>query len=188
MEHRKKNVYAEGKHIYLRHPNKSDLEGRWYEWFSDPKITKYLDSRYWPNSREMQTAYFDSLQNDRSKLVLSIIESNENKHIGIVSLSNINWVHRNADIGIVIGEEDYSKGIYATEAYSLILKAAFHRLNLLNIKAGHRKSNKNSEAILKLFQFEVGGVLKNMEQTDGIYEDVIVSYLSREKWSKRNNS
>ena len=45
-----------------------------------------------------------------------------------------------------------------------------------------------SEAILKLFQFEVGGVLKNMEQTDGIYEDVVFSYLSREKWSKRNNS
>ena len=60
----------------------------------------------------------------------------------MISLSNINWMHRYATIGILIGEKNYNKGIYATEAYALILKIAFLRLNLLNVKATYCKQIK----------------------------------------------
>ena len=57
-----KNAYIIGKQIYLRHPTEDDLNGNWYEWFSDEETTKFLESRFWPNSRESQLAFYNSLQ------------------------------------------------------------------------------------------------------------------------------
>ena len=180
------NPYIIGKHMYLRHPTEEDSLGKWHEWFSDEETTKYLDLRYWPNSKESQLSYFNSLNNDRTKLVLSIVLLSNEQHIGVVSLSSINWVHRNADIGIVIGEKKYRTGLYASETYNHNLKIAFNRLNLLNVKAGYCKSNQSSEAILKLFKFHFVGTYKNMMQIDGHYEDTVCTYLDRESWMKRN--
>ena len=56
-----KNPYIVGKSIYLRHPTLEDVEGDWYEWLSDPEITKYLPERYWPNSIESQIEFFNNL-------------------------------------------------------------------------------------------------------------------------------
>ena len=52
-----KKSYAIGKSIYLRAPSADDIEGNWYQWFSDPKVTQYLGDRYWPNSIESQSAF-----------------------------------------------------------------------------------------------------------------------------------
>lgn len=180
------NPYMVGKQIYLRHPIEEDVQGKWHEWFSDEEITKFLDARFWPNSKEMQLAFYNSLQNDKNKLVLSIVLKSNDKHIGVISLSNINWVHRYADIGIVIGEKEYNKGLYATEAYAMILKIAFLRLNLLNLRAGYCKSNQSSGAILKLFKFKTAGIYENMMLIDGQKEDVVLTYLDRQSWLKRN--
>jgi len=180
------NPYIVGKQIYFRHPTKKDVQGKWHEWFSDEETTKFLESRFWPNSKESQLAFYNSLHDDRNKLVLSIVLKSNDQHIGVISLGSINWVHRYADIGIVIGEKKFNKGIYATEAYALILKVAFLKLNLQNLRAGYCKSNKNSEAILKLFKFKVAGIYENMVLIDGQNEDVVLTYIDKQSWLKRN--
>jgi len=180
------NPYILGKQIYLRHPTEEDVQGRWHEWFSDEETTKFLELRFWPNSKESQRDFYNSLQNDRTKLVLSIVLLSNDQHIGVISLSNINWVHRSADIGIIIGEKNYIQGTYTSDAFALILKVAFLRLNLLNVKAGYCKSNQGSEAILQLFKFKTAGVYENMMSIDGRREDVVATYLDRESWLKRN--
>ena len=180
------NAYTVGKNIYLRHPTQEDAMGSWYEWFSDEDTTRYLDARYWPNSLESQAEFYDSLNSDKSKLVLSIIETTNNRHIGVVSLSSINWVHRHADIGIVIGNKDFTRGVYAAETYALILRIAFKRLNLKNVRAGYCRSNKASEALLTLYKFKVAGIYENMMTIDGKEEDVVLTYLDCESWRKRN--
>ena len=181
------NPYIIGKKIYLRHPTEEDVEGRWHEWFSDEETTKYLEAKFWPNTKNLQQDFYNSLHNDKTKLVLSIVLLENNTHIGVISISNINWVHRYGDLGIVLGEKNYNKGIYATEAYALILKIAFFRLNLLNIRAGYCESNQSSESILKLFRFKQAGIYKNLWLVDGKNEDVIMSYLDRETWLERNS-
>ena len=68
----------------------------------------------------------------------------------------------------------------------MILKIAFLRLNLLNLRAGYCESNSNSEAILKLFRFKTAGKYKNMMQINGKYEDILLTYLDKKSWLKRN--
>ena len=93
---------------------------------------------------------------------MSVVTKENDKHIGVVSLSFINWVHRYADVAIVIGEKDYNKGTYSIEAFSLILKVAFIRLNLRTIKSGYANSNEASRTIHRVFKFNKVGEYKNL--------------------------
>ena len=181
------NPYMIGKHIYLRHPTEEDAQGKWHEWFSDEQTTKYLVDRFWPNSKQAQLDFLESLE-DRSRLVLSIVTEEEDYPIGVVSLSSINWVHRYADVAIVVGEEEYRKGVYAIEAFSLILKTAFIRLNLRTIKGGYASSNEFTKVALRVFKFTKVGEYKNLLCIDGHYDDLVVEMLDRKTWLKRNMS
>ena len=179
------NPYMIGKHVYLRHPTEEDALGRWHEWFSEEQTTKYLADRFWPNSKDTQLEFLKSL-GDRNRLVLSIVTIEKNQHIGVVSLSSINWVHRYADVTIVIGEKDYNKATYSIEAFSLILKVAFIRLNLRTIKSGYANSNEASRRIHRVFKFFKIGEYKNILCIDGRSDDLVIEMLDRETWFKRN--
>ena len=181
------NPYMIGKFVYLRHPTEEDALGSWHEWFSDEETTKYLGNQKhaWPNTKEAQLEFLKSLE-DKNRLALSIVTKKEDKHIGTVSLSGINWIHRYADPAIIIGEKKYQTGSYAIEAWNLILKVAFIRLNLRIVRSSHAKSNKASGNMDRLFNFTKVGEYKNLLYIDGIYENVVVGMLDRESWLKRN--
>jgi len=181
------NSYAHGEHIYLREPTEDDALGGWHEWFSDEDVTQYLIDRNFPNSKEQQLDFVKGLPQDRSRLVLSVVNKNENKHIGVVSLSGINWVHRYADIAVVIGDRDFRmSGCFALEAVSLMLKIAFLRLNLLNVKGGYVSTNERTSLLMKLFGFEEVGAFENLLQIGGVVQDLKLVQLSRDAWLSRN--
>ena len=179
------NPYMVGKLIYLRHPTEEDALGRWHEWFSDEETTKYLGECFWPNTKEAQLDFLKSLE-DRNRLVLSIVTIENDEHIGVVSLSSINWVHRYASVAIVIGEREYRKGAYSMETLGLILKIAFVRLNLRTVKSTYVKSNEASRSMHKVFKFKEIGEYENLICIDGQYDNAVVAMLDRESWIKRN--
>ena len=183
------NPYMIGKLVYLRHPTEEDALGRWHEWFSDEETTKYLAGagleRVWPNTKERQLDFLKSLE-DKNRLVLSIVTIEDDKFIGVVSLSSINWIHRYADPAIVIGEKEYHKGAYAIDAMNLIHKVAFIRLNLKIVRSSHAKSSEASRNMDRLFNYTKVGEYKNLLYIDGHYDDVVVGMLDRETWLKRN--
>ena len=130
------NPYLVGKHVYLRHPTEEDALGKWHEWFSDEETTKYIVDQYWPNSVDAQLDHYrtlaeETIRGDRRRLVLSVVTTKDDLHIGIVGLTLINWVHRYADLIIIIGEEEYRKIPYTLEAHELMHVVSFIRLNLL---------------------------------------------------------
>ena len=73
--------------------------------------------------------------NSKDRLVFSICLKKNDKHIGQCSLSGVNWVHRYADIALLIGNKKFRKSLYTLEVYKLLFEIAFNRLNLLNIKS-----------------------------------------------------
>ena len=180
------NAYAVGKSVYLRAPTSEDADGRWYEWFSDPDTTQYLGERYWPNTRERQKEFVAGLQRSTGSLVLSVVDKDTEQHIGVCSLGAISWVHRYADIAVVIGETKFQNGQVALEVVSLLLKTAFMRLNLRTVKGGYMASNRLTGSILKIFDFEEIGRYKELCFFKGEYVDLVCAQLTREKWLQRN--
>ncbi len=182
------NPYSVGKRIYLRLPNESDLTGSWYEWFSDPEVTQFLADRYWPNSPELQREFYELALKSQNRLVLSICDIETDEHIGVCNLSNISWLHRSADIALIIGKKEYRTGIYSVEALSLLLEIAFNRLNMLNLRSSHLSVNAHTAVIEKLFGFKQVGKFENYFFYKGDYVDGIYSQLKKEVWVRRNSS
>jgi RimJ/RimL family protein N-acetyltransferase len=180
------NPYIVGKYVYLRHPTEEDVYGEWHEWFSDEETTKNLIDRFWPNSKEEQYNFYQSIISNKNMLVLSIVAIETDEHIGVCSLSSINWVHRFCDFAVVVGRKGYRKGSYGVECVSLLLKIAFLRLNLRTVKGGYIASNEHTKKLMKVFRFQEVGNFKNLCWIGGRYQDLILVMLHRDDWLKRN--
>ena len=173
--------FLEGKNIYLREVRITDVNDNYYNWMNDNKVTKYLESRFYPQSKESIEEYVKSINNDPSYVFLAIIEREGDTHIGNIKLGPINWVHRIADVGIMIGEKTaWGKG-YATEAIKLVTKYAFGKLNLHKLTAGCYKENIGSQRAFRKSGYIVEGIRKKHCFCNGKYTDVILMGIINEK-------
>lgn len=180
------NPYAIGKKIYLRAPVEDDVTGNWYQWLSDPEITAFLGERWWPNTIESQRAFFESIKDSKDRLLLAVCDVKTDLQIGVCNLSSISWVHRNADVALIIGDKNYRNGAYAIETLSLLLQIAFDRINLLNLKSAHMSSNPYTPLLEKMFGFTEAGRLSGFMFSKGEYVDLVITQLKRQDWAKRN--
>jgi len=180
------NPYAEGNSIYLRAPCLADVEGKWYQWFSDIEVTQYLVERFWPNTIESQLEFYESTKNNNNRMVLCICLKDTDEHIGVCNLSFINWIHRYADAALVIGEKEHRNGVNAIETMTLLLDIAFNRLNLLNLRTSYSTANPYTPLLEKMFGFNESGRYTNLLHSCGKSHDLVLSQLSREDWKLRN--
>lgn len=171
-----KNSFLKKNKIYLRELQEADINDEYLKWLNDYEVVKYTESRFFPHSLESLSGYLENLKNN-SNVMFAIIEVSKDKHIGNIKLGNINWIHRTADIGIIIGNKDYwGKGV-ATESISLVVDYAFKRLNLRKITAGAYINNIGSIKAFKKNSFIQSYIEKNKCFYDGKYVDCITLEL-----------
>jgi RimJ/RimL family protein N-acetyltransferase len=174
--------FITGKHIYLREVRTSDVTESYYQWMNNPEITRYLESRFRPNSMEQLRNYVEQKQLDRDSLFLAIIMVAGNQHIGNIKLGPINWIHRSGEVGLLIGEKEcWGKG-HATEAIGLITSFAFSRLNLHRLTAGCYASNFGSAKAFLRNGWQEEGRLRGQFFSEGKYEDAILLGITNQEF------
>ncbi len=166
--------FIEGKGIYLREVRPEDVNDNYYHWMNDDDITCYTESRFYPYSKEQLHAYVAALDGMADSVFLAIIEKSSERHIGNIKLGTINWIHRRADIGILIGDKHcWGKG-YASEAIDLLSEYAFSKLNLHKVWAGCYIDNIASIKAFEKAGFEREGIQKRHVYYAGEYVDVVL--------------
>ena len=135
-----------GERIYLSPRNSEDVEQFTY-WLNDFETTDYLGRSGMLTTLEGEKKYLE--ENSTPDATFVIVTIDENKMIGTVSLEKIDWINRNATLGIFIGDKDYRSKGYGTEAIKLILEYGFKYMNLHNIKLDLMEFN---ERALKCYQ------------------------------------
>ena len=166
--------FIEGEKIFLREVRREDVNENYYQWMNDNEITRYTESRYYPYSMEQLQVFVGSLDGKREDVFLAIIGKAGNKHIGNIKLGNIDWIHRRANIGVIIGAKNcWGKG-YASEAISLLSEYAFKKLNLYKVWAGCYANNIGSIKAFQKAGFKEEGVQKRHYYYDGDYVDVVL--------------
>jgi len=70
---------------------------------------------------------------------------------------------------------------------SLLIKIAFKRLNLLNLRSIHVESHPLTSHLIKLFKFKKAGILKEYFFYNNKYVDMVITQLKRADWQKVNN-
>ncbi|MBN1579125.1 MAG: GNAT family N-acetyltransferase [Anaerolineae bacterium] len=119
-----------GKKTRLRRIEREDIP-TFVRWFGDPDVRDFLLINR-PISRAEEEQWFENqLKNESTELfAIETTDGQENVHIGNIGLHDINWLHRHAELGVVIGEkEHWSKG-YGSDAIRTLLRFAFHEMNL----------------------------------------------------------
>jgi [ribosomal protein S5]-alanine N-acetyltransferase len=168
------NYFLTGQNIYLREVRISDVTESYYRWMNDPAITQFLESRFYPNSIDSLKEYVKSKQDDSTNVFLAIVIKENHRHIGNIKLGAINWIHRFADVGIIIGEKDcWGKG-YASEALTLVTKYAFDTLNLHKLTAGCYEMNQGSVKAFQKVGYYIEVIQKSQFYYQGAYVDAVV--------------
>jgi len=172
--------------FYLRGVQEQDLSGRWFQWFNDPETTRFQNKGYVPNTLQAQRAYFERVQNSREDIVLAIIDDASDRHVGNVGLHAIDWIHRSAVLGIVIGEREFLGRGWGRQAWAAITRYAFETINLHKVCASVFEGNGPSMKCALASGYEVEGTQKKQVYKNGDYRDLVWLGITRDRWARLN--
>ena len=180
--------FVTGQKLYLRALEKSDINETYLGWINDSEVTRYMVTGIFPSNMERLEEYYQHMTTSPNHVILAIIDKASEKHIGNITLNDINWIDRRANLGIMVGDKDlWGKG-YGTEATKLMIQYAFDKLNLHKLWLGVYAFHKAAIRLYEKAGFEVEGCFKNELYRDGKYHDRIVMGMTREKYYEGNES
>jgi ribosomal-protein-alanine N-acetyltransferase len=176
------DCFLQGEKIFLRKPNieKDIVNGNWHQWFNDMEITKHLVHGVYPNSSDEQIKIVEVELSRSNSILLSIIDKETEKMLGIISLKSIDLINRNAEIAIVMGFE--KKPGVAIEAMALLTQHAFDRLNLQKIYAGQHEELWSWINTLKTIGYKIEGIRRKGGYRDGKSYDIILTGITDEDY------
>lgn len=172
-----KVVFLEGKTVYLRPPEKSDVL-RFTRWMNDLEVSRYLVVRT-PMSTISEEEWVEKQAKEDNSMNLVIVLKDGDIPIGNLGLHGIRSFDHNASLGIMIGEKSYWSNGYGSEAIKLLLAHAFNFLNLHKVSLCVLASNKRAQKAYKKCGFKVNGVEPEEVFVDGKYEDMILMSVLR---------
>lgn len=170
-----------GEKTHLRHLERSDIP-TFVRWFNDPEVREYVAINR-PMATAEEERWFERHLDDKSGEIFAIeaTDGEQPVHIGNVGLHDIDWVHRHAELGIVIGEKAYwSKG-YGSDAIRAVLRHAFHTLNLHRVYLRVYEDNARGIRAYEKCGFKLEGRSREVVFRHGrYYDDLRMSILDHE--------
>jgi RimJ/RimL family protein N-acetyltransferase len=103
-----------------------------YCWANDVVAARF-DGTFRPANLSEVVHQCESVGKDPSRVMFAIRKRAETAIIGYLHIQNINSVHRSADLGIRIGNENNRGNGYGTEALTMALDYCWRHLNLNRI-------------------------------------------------------
>ncbi len=144
--------------MQIREHKEKDIPLR-VKWLNNPKVNKLIgDEPGKETNLQKQKEWFENYEKDENKKFFTICE--DETPIGLVGLSNISKNNRNADLFIVIGEDDYRGKGFGKKAMKWILDFAFEKLKLNKVNLGVFEENESAVSLYKTLGFEIEGIMK----------------------------
>ncbi|MBT4445667.1 GNAT family N-acetyltransferase [archaeon] len=160
--------FLPGKRIYLRPQLVSDINQDYLSWLNDPEVNLFSGRRLFPTSEIEAKKYLSNLKSNEAVLAIC---TNSGKHIGNIKFGPVKWIHRSAEISIIIGDRtEWNKG-YAKEAIYLLSKHLFNTLGLNRVEAG--TVNPAFQKSVEKIGWKQEGILKEAFFFNNSYKDVI---------------
>lgn len=168
-----KIVFLKGPRIQLRALSEKDLSEQYLQWLNDEEVCRNNSHAIFPNTEEKMHAYYNSIKDQFRNVVMAIIDTPSSKHIGNVSLQNINWISRNAEFAILLGDKQFWGGGYGEEAARLIVEYGFSHLNLHRIYCGTLDGNTGMQKLALKLKMKQEGLRREAIYKNSIYHDIL---------------
>jgi len=183
-----KNPFLVGERVYLRAITEEDLAGNYFQWLNDYEVTKFTESGQVPNTPETMRNYFQQVIRNSSNVALAIVDKQTDQHVGNAKLGPINWIHRCAEFGILIGEKDFWGKGYGTEATVLLLAYAFRRLNLHKVILGVCADHLAAVHAYQRAGFREAGRMREAVFINGQYHDKLLMGISANEFHEAHST
>lgn len=170
-----------GNKIYLSPVNTEDAE-QFVCWLNDFNVTDYIgrsgkivtiqdEKEYLTNPKNLDCHFF-------------IVNLENDKLLGSISLHDIDLMNRKAVLGIFIGDNEDRNNGYGTEAIKLLLDYGFNYMNLNNIELSLMEFNERALACYKKCGFKEYGRRRKCNFINGKYYDSIKMDILAEEFNE----
>lgn len=169
-----------GENIILRPLKLSDWE-KTIQWRNNITIKQMAMMHPFPITEMVEKEWYENIMKSKSdRTIYFTITKKNDEPIGFVTLNNVNYIHRNCYLGIVIGDPSAQGMGFGTETMKLILVYAFNTLNLNKVLVEVTDHNTNAVKLYDNLGFTLEGRLKKHYYSEGNYMDVLVMSLFKQ--------
>jgi len=177
----KNNLFL-GKLVRLVAPTEADapILARWTE---DSDYLRAMDTDYArPLSPEQVTQALSPDQPDPNSVHFHIRTLEDDRLIGFVALHSIEWNNGAGMLSIGIGEPDYRSKGYGSDALRLVLRYAFHELNLYRVGLDVIDNNSRAIRTYEKMGFQQEGAVRAAVLRDGRRYDLVLMGILKDEW------
>jgi RimJ/RimL family protein N-acetyltransferase len=173
-----------GPRVYLSALSREDTPTitRWYQ---DAEFMRLLDAPpASPRPPSYTEEWLEAAHKSKTAYSFGIRLIEDDALIGLIELEDILWNHGVTWLGIGIGEPGYWGQGYGSEAMSLMLRFAFHELNLHRVQLTVFEYNERAIAAYEKLGFVREGVFRDFLHRDGQRHDMYLYGLLRPEWEE----
>ncbi len=172
------------KGIRLRGAERSDLPN-FVRWLNDPDVYQNLVIRT-PMSLADEERWFEgnTARPPHEQVLVIEVETPQGwQPVGNTSLMDFDWPSACAEVGIFIGEKElWGQGI-GQRALRLVLKYAFHDLNLNRVGLRVYETNQHAIRCYEAVGFQHEGRLRQAMNRKGRLVDILLMSVLRSEWT-----
>ncbi len=170
-----------GDKVILRPMRREYLE-KYFEFRNDVEL-ELLSSGEAPMPMEferLQAMFEAHLARPRSEVSWFGIEVQGGKFIGQCLLHNFDYAAHTCELGVTIGDRDYTGRGYGRDVVQLLVKYAFRLLNMQKVWLTTNASNEQAQRAFAAAGFVEEGRLKRHVWLDGRYDDLVYMGILRD--------
>ncbi|MBY0353727.1 GNAT family N-acetyltransferase [Candidatus Babeliales bacterium] len=176
-----------GEKIYLRALCQQDLEDDYIAWLNDADVCRFNSHHVFPYGKKAAQSFLDMVTDNPAFLVCAIVRKDNDKHIGNIALQNINYISRNAEYAIILGDKNSWGQGYAKEASIMLLKHGFLELNLHRVHCGTSVRNIAMQKLAHYMVMKEEGLRRQALFKHGEFVDILEYGLLREEFLAKFN-
>ncbi len=180
MKNEKYDRIMTGKKCYLS-PLCFDDAHLYKSWINDLEVGMNLGAAPQILTIEKEKEVLERIMKSESSYSFAIIDKQNDRLNGRISIMCVDLINRRAMLAIVIGDKNYWNGGFGTEATGLMLDYGFNILNLNSVYPNVFSYNKRGIRCYEKCGFRVAGKLRESRLfADKYYDTVMMDILKDE--------
>lgn len=176
-----------GKLVRLAGIDPEEVSKSFAQWNRDSEYMRLLDTDppRLHSSKAIKGWLEKELENAKDMYWFAIRTLEDDRLLGDITLSVINWGSREAFAGIGIGTREFWGKGYGTDAMQLLLRYGFAELNLRRISLSVFEFNQRAFRSYEKAGFRLEGRQRQFIQREGRRWDILYMGILREEWMER---
>lgn len=168
--------------VYLRALEEDDVE-RTHRWHNDADLYASLVAPFRCVSRQAELDWIRAkIAYSKTEVSLAICRAEDDVHIGNAYLTSIDWISRNGQLGIFIGDAGEQSRGYGSSAVQQLLHHAFMDLGLYRVYLDVISDNARAIRVYEKCGFVTEGRLRGHLFKQGEFKDVVMMGITADEW------